>query len=36
MTDIVFFDKDSTLGDFFHGAGGLYPKVTKLLDAEKV
>jgi len=33
--DIVFFDKDSTLGKFHDGASGLYPNVDNFLDSQR-
>lgn len=33
--DIVFFDKDSTLGEFDERACGLYPNVDNFLDSQK-
>ena len=33
--DVVFFDKDSTLGEFYDGACGLYPNVRDFLESQR-
>lgn len=33
--DVVFFDKDSTLGEFCDGACGLYPHVGDFLESQR-
>lgn len=35
MTDIIFLDKDKTLGCFYAGEKGLYPNVIDFLDLQK-
>ncbi len=35
MFDVIFFDKDNTLGNFYPGDPGLFPNVTPFLRGEK-